>query len=163
MSLAEIIQTVKGYGCNLVQITGGEPLLQLPVHALMRQLVNCGCQVLLETGGHVDIALVPKEVTIVMDIKTPGSRMERHNCWSNLDRLKSTDEVKFVICDRADYEWARDVIRERDLEKRFLVLISPVYGSTLSDIARWVLEDHLRVRLQIQLHKWIWGPDVRGV
>ncbi|MBI3939283.1 MAG: radical SAM protein, partial [Acidobacteria bacterium] len=151
MTLGEIIGKVESYACPLVEITGGEPLLQAPVHLLMRRLIDRQKQVLLETGGHIDISPVPGKVTIILDIKTPASRMERHNLWSNLDILKPTDQVKFVICDRADYEWARDVIRRRNLEERFLILISPVHGSSLSDAANWLLQDHLKARLQIQL------------
>lgn len=163
MTIPEILQKVDSYRCNLVEVTGGEPLMQPAVHSLMRQLIDRGKKVLLETGGHIDITPVPAEATVILDIKTPSSKMERHNLWSNLDVLKPTDQVKFVVCNRADYEWARDVIRKHRLEERFLVLISPVHGSELSPLARWILDDHLKVRFQIQLHKWIWGPDMRGV
>ncbi|HEV8130889.1 MAG TPA: radical SAM protein [Acidobacteriota bacterium] len=162
-SLRQVLDEVGNYQCDLIEVTGGEPLLQPAVNILMRQLIGQGKKVLLETGGSLDISQVPNEVTIILDIKTPGSGMERHNLWSNLDILKPTDQIKFVVCDRKDYEWARQVIRDRKLEKRSQVLISPVYGSDLSQVAAWILEDNLKVRFQIQLHKWIWGPDARGV
>ncbi|MBI4456423.1 MAG: radical SAM protein [Acidobacteria bacterium] len=163
MSVSEILQKVNSFCCPLVEVTGGEPLLQSGVYSLMRRLIRDGKKVLLETGGHVDIAPVPPEATVILDLKTPGSKMERHNLWSNLDILKPTDQVKFVVCNREDYEWARDVIRQGKLDQRFLVLISPVYGSNLAQLAEWILQDHLKVRFQIQLHKWIWGPNRRGV
>ncbi len=163
MSLSQVLEEVDKHRCNLVEITGGEPLMQRPVHSLMRQLIDRGKKVLLETGGSLDISPVPKEVTIILDIKTPASNMDHQNLWSNLAILKPTDEIKFVICDREDYDWARQVICDQRLDERFHVLLSPVFGSNLSDLAGWILEDHLKVRFQIQLHKVIWGPDVRGV
>ena len=163
MSIPQVVARVEAYKCDLVEITGGEPLLQSGVIPLMRRLIESGSRVLLETGGSLDVAPVPSGVTIILDIKTPGSGMQEHNFWTNLGRLKPTDQVKFVICDREDYEWARDVIRNHRLEERCPVLISPVYGSDLAAVAKWMLQDRLKARFQIQLHKWIWGPDVKGV
>jgi len=163
MPLDRVLEEVDKYRCGLVEITGGEPLLQASVHTLMSQLIERGKKVLLETGGSLDISPVPSDVTIILDIKTPGSKMDHQNLWSNLDLLKPADEIKFVVCDREDYEWARQVILDRRLGERFRVLISPVFGSNLANLAGWILEDHLQARFQIQLHKIIWGADARGV
>ena len=163
MTISEIVRQVNSFECDLVEITGGEPLLQPEAHTLIRELIGNNKKVLLETGGSLDISPVPRETVIILDIKTPGSKMEHKNLWSNLDRLKTSDQIKFVVCDRTDYEWSRHVIREHRLDERFQVLISPVHGSDLRGIAGWILEDHLKVRLQLQLHKYIWGAEARGV
>jgi 7-carboxy-7-deazaguanine synthase len=164
MSVDEVVGAVEGYGCPLVEITGGEPLLQEDVYELMERLQRAGRTVMLETGGHRSIARVPSEVLKIVDVKCPGSGEADRNDWSNLVALAPHDEVKFVIRDRADYEFARGVISRHRLADRAAVLLSPVHGvlepRTLSE---WLLADRLPARLQLQLHKYIWPPDTRGV
>ena len=164
-SVGDVIAEVRAYNCNLVEITGGEPLLQRDVYPLMRRLLAAGKTVLLETGGHLDISHVPTPVVKVVDIKCPGSGEDARNDWDNLRRLAPHDEVKFVICDQADYEFARDVVRRHGLDRRSAgVLFSPVHGVLdPTQLAIWVLGDRLSVRLQVQLHKYVWGDDARGV
>ena len=164
-SLDDVLEEVQTYQCPLVEVTGGEPLLQEAVYPLMDSLVALGKTVLLETGGHRSTARVPPDVVTILDVKCPGSGESARNCWDNLDRLRPHDEVKFVVKDRADYEYARDVISVRALpEHAAAVHLSPVHGvldaKTLSE---WVLADHLPARVQLQLHKYIWSPDARGV
>ena len=165
MTLGDVLAEVDRFGCSLVEITGGEPLLQEEVYPLMDALVERGSTVLLETGGHRDASGVNPCVHRILDVKCPGSGESDRNWWSNLDRLRSIDEVKFVILDRADYEWARAVVVERGLERLCgAVLFSPVHGVLdLKALAEWVLADRLPVRVQVQLHKYIWGADARGV
>ena len=164
-SVDEVIETVDRYGCELVEITGGEPLLQADVYPLMESLLASGKTVLLETGGHIDISRVPPAVVKVVDVKCPGSGEAGRNEWRNLDRLAPHDEIKFVINDRADYEFARDVVRRHSLKrKNVVVLFSPVHRVLESaQLAAWVLHDRLSVRVQVQLHKYLWGDDARGV
>ena len=164
-SVEGVFREVEQYGCPLVEITGGEPLLQEDVYPLMQRLIESGRTVLLETAGHIDVSLVPSAVIKVMDVKCPGSGEAARNEWANIDRLASHDQVKFVIKDRADYEFAREVLQRHALDQRCeVVLFSPVHGvldpRTLS---AWVLEDRLPVRVQLQIHKYIWGADARGV
>jgi 7-carboxy-7-deazaguanine synthase len=164
-TLEDVLHEVEGYGCPLVEVTGGEPLLQEAVYPLMQSLVSMGKTVLLETGGHRSIARVPAEVVTILDVKCPGSGESARNCWENLTHVRPHDEVKFVVKDRADYEFARDVICIRSLPGRVAAIhLSPVHGvldpKTLSE---WVLADRLPVRVQLQLHKYIWSPDTRGV
>jgi 7-carboxy-7-deazaguanine synthase len=165
MSIDEVVARVDAYGCPTVEVTGGEPLLQPEVYPLMRRLLAAGKTVLLETGGHRSIANVPEGVVRVMDIKCPGSGEAEKTCWANLSRLTARDQVKFVIADRADYEYARAIVeRERLAECCGTVLFSPVHGElSLRDLAEWVLADRLPVRLQLQMHKYIWDPQTRGV
>jgi 7-carboxy-7-deazaguanine synthase len=165
MSVDDVISQVAGFGCDLVEITGGEPLLQRDVYSLMERLLETGRTVMLETGGHLSIADVPTEVIRIVDIKCPGSGESAKNHWANLDLLTKADEVKFVIKDRSDYEFARDVVASHDLVGRTrAVLFSPVHGVLAAkDLAAWILADTLKVRLQLQTHKYIWGADVRGV
>ena len=165
MSLDEVMAEVESYGCGLVEITGGEPLLQREVYPLMDRLLSAGRTVMVETGGHLSIEQVPEPVIKIVDVKCPGSGEAHRNEWANLARLARHDEVKFVIKDRADYEYARDVVRRHGLERRVAaVLFSPVHGVLDSkQLAAWILEDRLEVRLQLQVHKFIWGADVRGV
>jgi 7-carboxy-7-deazaguanine synthase len=164
MTLAKVLEEVAGHGCPLVEITGGEPLLQPGVHALMQKLCDSGYRVLLETGGGLDIAPVDPRVHRIVDVKCPGSGEAERNHWANLDRLRPDDQLKFVLAGRSDYEWARDQVRDRGLEARCTVLFSPVHGELeLEPLAAWVLEDRLAVRLQVQLHKLIWGAETRGV
>jgi 7-carboxy-7-deazaguanine synthase len=165
MSVDEVVSGVEAFECPVVEITGGEPLLQPDVYPLMQQLVDRGHTVLLETGGHRSIANVPPGVIRIVDVKCPGSGESDKNDWSNLDHLTATDEVKFVIQDRGDYEFAKAVIERYALEKRCgTVLLSPVHGVLAAhDLAAWILADRLPVRLQLQAHKYIWSPDARGV
>ncbi len=161
----EVVAEVRSYACPLVEVTGGEPLLQQDVYELMDRLVGEGCRVLIETGGHRDISRIPPSVVTVMDVKCPGSGEVGRVDWANLERLRVHDEVKFVVRDRADYEFAREVIARHALASRVsAVLLSPVHGvlepRTLSG---WVLEDRLPVRVQLQIHKYIWGANARGV
>ncbi|HEY7790982.1 MAG TPA: radical SAM protein [Vicinamibacterales bacterium] len=165
MSLDEVLQTVRGYDCPLVEITGGEPLLQADVYPLMEQLVEDGHTVLVETGGHRPIDRVPPQVVRIIDVKCPGSGEAHRMAWSNLDGLTANDEVKFVIADRGDYEYARSVIERHSLVGRCgAVLMSPVHGELEPRaLAAWILADRLPVRLQLQVHKYIWGAETRGV
>lgn len=165
MSVDEVLDRVEAYRCPLVEVTGGEPLLQPDVYPLMERLLASGHEVLLETGGHVSVERVPAGVSKILDVKCPGSGEAHRTCWENLDRLAAGDEVKFVIADRADYEYARDVAcRYRLPERCRSVLFSPVHGVLdLRTLAEWVLADRLPVRLQVQLHKYIWGAEARGV
>jgi 7-carboxy-7-deazaguanine synthase len=164
-SLDEVLAEVDRYDCQLVEITGGEPLLQDEVYPLMERLLAAGRTVMLETGGHRSITRVPREVVKIVDVKCPGSGESDRNDWSNLDALAPHDEVKFVVRDRADYEFSRDVIARYDLPLRSAaVLVSPVHGELDPRVlSQWMLEDHLPARLQMQLHKFIWPPDTRGV
>ena len=165
MSIDEVVAAVEQHGCPLVEITGGEPLLQEDVYALMSQLGEGGKTVMLETGGHRSIARVPRDVLKIVDIKCPGSGEADKNDWTNLDALAPHDEVKFVIKDRRDYEFARDVIERYNLAARTgAVLMSPVHGVLEPRIlSEWMLADRLPARLQVQLHKYIWTPTTRGV
>lgn len=165
MSVDDVVRAVEAYGCPMVEITGGEPLLQPDVVPLMERLLASGRTVLVETGGHRSIAGVPAGVIRVMDIKCPGSGEAGRNDWSNLALLTRNDQVKFVIGDRVDYEFARDVVtRERLAERCGAVLFSPVHGELHPrQLAEWVLADRLPVRVQLQLHKYIWDPQTRGV
>ncbi len=165
MSVDEVVAAVEGHGCSLVEITGGEPLLQEDVYPLMDRLLADGRTVMLETGGHRPTTRVPASVLKIVDIKCPGSGEAAKNDWSNLDRLEPHDEVKFVVQDRADYEFARGVIARHGLASRSAaVLMSPVHGVLEPrTLAEWMLADRLPARLQLQLHKYIWSPTTRGV
>jgi 7-carboxy-7-deazaguanine synthase len=164
-SIDEVIETVEAYDCPLVEITGGEPLLQEDVYELMERLMARGRTVMLETGGHRPIARVPPAVVKIVDVKCPGSGESGKNHWANLEQLAPHDEVKFVVTDRADYDYARDVIARHDLARRSVaILMSPVHGVLDPRLlSEWVLADHLPVRVQLQLHKFIWSPTTRGV
>jgi 7-carboxy-7-deazaguanine synthase len=164
-SVDDVVAAVEAYACPLVEITGGEPLLQEDVYPLIDRLMALDLTVLLETGGHRSIARVPAAVVKIVDVKCPGSGEAQRNDWSNLGRLAPHDEVKFVVSDRADYEFARRIIAEHHLAPRAgEILLSPVHGVLdAKSIAEWILEDHLPVRLQLQVHKYIWPPDTRGV
>ncbi len=165
IAVEDVVSTVAAFGCDLVEITGGEPLLQEDVYPLMTALVEGGMTVLLETGGHLAIDRVPAGVVRIVDVKCPASGESARNHWPNLDRLSPADQVKFVIQDRADYDFARHVIARHGLESRCAaVLLSPVHGVLApADLAAWILADGLPVRLQLQVHKYIWGAHVRGV
>ena len=161
----EIVDVVTRFECPLVEITGGEPLLQKNVLPLMSMLCDAAYTVLLETSGARDIAKVDPRVHRIMDLKTPGSGEVEKNLWSNIDYLGSRDEVKFVIGSREDYEWSCDKIRRFDLPKRcHAVLFSPIFGRIdPREIVEWILADRLDVRFQLQMHKFIWTPTQRGV
>ena len=165
MSVEDVVGRVRDYGCDLVEITGGEPLLQQEVYPLMDRLMAEGRTVMLETGGHLSVDRVPEAVIRIIDVKCPGSGEAAKNHWPNLDRLRSTDEVKFVIKDRADYEYARDVVAKHKLPGRCAaILFSPVHGvQDAKQLAEWVLADRLPVRVQLQTHKYIWDAHTRGV
>jgi 7-carboxy-7-deazaguanine synthase len=164
-SVDSVVEEVRSYGCDLVEVTGGEPLLQADVYPLMQRLLTTGHVVLLETGGHISIANVPDGIVRVVDIKCPGSGESQKTEWTNVERLAGRDEVKFVIADRTDYDYAKRVLEQFDLAARtHAVLFSPVHGVlAAADLARWVLDDRLKVRVQLQVHKYIWGANVRGV
>ena len=164
-SLDDIVARVKAFDCPLVEITGGEPLLQKNVYPLMQRLQDEGLTVMLETGGHLSIEQVPAGVVRVMDVKCPGSGESHRNDWTNMARLVPTDEVKFVIKDRADYEFAKDVVARHALVARVAAVhFSPVHGVLEPrQLAEWILQDRLEVRLQLQVHKYIWDPQTRGV
>jgi 7-carboxy-7-deazaguanine synthase len=164
MTTDEVISTVGGYPARLVELTGGEPLEQEEAYPLMDSLLERGYMVMLETGGHIDVGRVPKPVIKVIDIKCPDSREGHTVCWENLDLVQPHDEFKFVIGSRSDYEWSRATFLERFRDKPNAILFSPVHDDLPAvDLARWILEDGLPVRLQLQVHKYIWGADVRGV
>ena len=165
VSVDDVVERVEEYGCDLVEITGGEPLLQQDVYPLMRRLLDSGRTVMVETGGHRSIKDVPPEVVRIVDVKCPGSGESGRNHWENLDLVTARDEVKFVIRDRADYEYARDVVARHHLVGRTAaVLFSPVHDVLASrDLAAWILADRLPVRLQLQAHKYIWDANTRGV
>jgi len=164
-SVEEVIDAVERYRCPLVEITGGEPLLQEDVYALMDGLLARGRTVMLETGGHRSIARVPGPVIKIVDVKCPGSGESGRNDWANLSRLAPHDQVKFVVKDRADYEYARDIIARHQLDRTAgAVLLSPVHGILdARTLAEWMLQDRLPARLQLQLHKFIWPAAMRGV
>ena len=164
-TVADVVDTVMTFGCPLVEITGGEPLLQDDAYPLMADLLHRGLTVLLETGGHISVDRVPGGVVKIIDVKCPGSGESARNHWPNLDLLGPADEVKFVIQDRADYEFARGVVERHQLAGRCAaVLFSPVHDVLPPpDLASWILGDGLRVRLQLQVHKYVWGAHARGV
>ena len=165
MSVDEVVADVEARGCPVVEVTGGEPLLQADVYPLMQRLLDAGKTVLVETGGHRSIAKVPAGVVRIMDVKCPGSGESARNDWSNLALLTASDEVKFVIADRVDYEYARDIVQRENLTGRVAaVLFSPVHGELAAkQLAEWVIADRLEVRVQLQMHKYIWTPETRGV
>ena len=165
MRVDEVVARVAELRVPLVELTGGEPLLQKDAVPLMARLLEAGHEVLLETGGHLSVADVPERVVRIVDVKCPGSGEAARMHWPNLELLRPHDEVKFVLKDRADYEYARGVTAEHGLPRRAAaVLFSPVHGVLDPQaLAAWILEDHLTVRLQLQQHKYIWSPETRGV
>ena len=164
MTLDEVVRRVDDLGCRLVELTGGEPLLQPEAPDLMRALLERGYEVLLETGGSLPIEGVPVGVRRIVDVKCPGSGESSRNRWENLDALREGDELKFVIAGRDDYEWAARLVRERALHERTTVLFSAVHGGLPSGrLAGWVLDDALPVRVQVQMHKVLWPDRLRGV
>jgi len=165
VAIEDVVARVKAYECPVVEITGGEPLLQKQVYPLMQRLLDEKLTVMVETGGHLSIEHVPAGVLRIMDVKCPGSGESHRNDWTNMDRLVATDEVKFVLKDRADYEFARDVVARYGLISRIAAVhFSPVHGVLEPRLlAEWILADRLEVRLQLQVHKYIWDPATRGV
>jgi len=163
-SIDEVLAQVQDYECPLVEVTGGEPLVQIECLPFMTRLCDAGYTVLIETSGAVDIAPVDPRVHVILDVKCPGSAMTDRMHWPNLSRLTAKDEAKFVLADRADYDWAREILAQYDLGVRCKVLFSPVFGKVdVRELAEWILADRLPVRFQIQLHKHIWASDMRGV
>jgi 7-carboxy-7-deazaguanine synthase len=163
LSIEEVIDRVGSYGTKLVEITGGEPLAQQESFDLIRRLCDDGYEVLIETSGSIDVAPVDDRATVILDVKCPASGEASKNRWENLEHLKPRDEIKFVIADRADYDWARAMVKEKSLE-RWTLLFSPVWGEMdMKSLAEWMLADRVPARLQTQLHKHIWGAEARGV
>jgi 7-carboxy-7-deazaguanine synthase len=163
MSFDEVLADVARQKIQLVELTGGEPLAQKGCTTLAHQLVEAGYKVLIETGGSEDVAPLDSRVHIIMDIKCPGSGMHERNLWSNLDALKPSDEIKFVLADRADYDWALDIIKNRNLE-RFKLLFSAAFGLLQpKTLAEWMVTDKVQARLNLQQHKYIWHPRAKGV
>ncbi|MBP6822919.1 MAG: radical SAM protein [Acidobacteria bacterium] len=166
MSVDEVIEKVRDYNCKLVEITGGEPLVQKrECCELVRRLCDEGFTVLVETGGGLDASVLDERAIKILDVKCPGSGEAERNFWPNLERLNLADEIKFVIKDRADFDFALQVIAKFRLsERQPHILFSPVWAAVeLKDLANWVLDSGVRARMQLQLHKYIWGPDVKGV
>jgi 7-carboxy-7-deazaguanine synthase len=164
MSIEEIMLQVKRYQCKLVEITGGEPLAQAGVHELMTRLCDEGYDVLLETSGSIGISSVDARVRRIVDFKCPGSGMEKRNLWENVRQLKPIDEVKFVVKDRIDFDWSVEVTRRYELSNKCPVLMSPVFGDVEPiELANWILESKVNIRFQLQMHKFIWEPAMRGV
>ena len=166
VSIDSIMDQVRAFGVNLVEVTGGEPLAQKEAFKLIERLSNDGFEVLVETGNYVSTEGLDPRAKVILDIKCPASGEEPRNCWSNIERLRSDmDEVKFVVADEGDWQYAKRVIKEHGLETRAkAILISPVWGEIdLQQLAEWIAGSGLNVRMQLQLHKYIWGPEVRGV
>jgi len=166
ISIGDLMTQVGALGCNLVEVTGGEPLAQKEAFALITRLCEEGYEVLVETGGYVSTAAVDPRAKLILDVKCPASGEATRNHWPNLDRLRADkDEVKFVVANRGDWDFAREVTERYQLEKRaHAVLISPAWGEVeLKDLANWISKSGLRVRMQLQMHKYIWGPEARGV
>lgn len=164
MTVGEIFEAVQRYDCPLVEVTGGEPLLQKEVFLLMDRLIETGYAVLLETGGSIDIGKVNPRVIKIMDLKCPSSGECHRNLYSNLDKLQPYDEVKFVIGNREDYVWSKETVEKYRLSERFPVLFSTVFQQLEPrQLVEWVLQDKLKVRFQLQMHKYIWDPATKGV
>jgi 7-carboxy-7-deazaguanine synthase len=163
--VGDVLEKVAALGVPLVEITGGEPLLQKACPTLATCLLERGYRVLCETSGALPISILPADVVKIMDLKCPGSGEAERNHWPNIEALSKRDEVKFVLADRADYEWARDRVREHDLVRRCgAVLFSSAFGqASPRDIVEWILADGLEVRFQLQMHKYIWAPEKKGV
>ncbi|MDQ3173804.1 MAG: radical SAM protein, partial [Acidobacteriota bacterium] len=166
LSIDEVLAQVRAMGCNLVEVTGGEPLAQPHAFTLIKKLCEEGYEVLVETGGYVSTETLDPRAKIILDVKCPGSGEDARNHWPNLDVLRADkDEVKFVIANRSDWDFACDIIERFELEKRAkAVLISPIWiGVDLQEVASWITSSGLNVRMQLQMHKYIWGPEARGV
>lgn len=164
LTIDEILSKVRDYGCQLVEVTGGEPLAQSAALPLIARLCDAGYTVLIETSGAIDVQPVDQRARLILDVKCPDSGMTDRMHWPNLAYLTAKDEAKFVLASRADYEWARGIVAQYRLADRCTVLFSPVFGSLdLRPLAEWILADRLSVRFQLQMHKYIWAPDMRGV
>ena len=164
MEIKDILEKVEVYGCNLVEITGGEPLVQEGVHELMAVLCDQGYEVLIETGGSLDISSIDPRAKRIVDLKCPSSGMMKKNLLANIEYLRPTDEVKFVIGTREDFDWAVNMIQSHDLVRRCSVLMSVAFGVLEPvTLAEWILESKLNIRFQLQMHKYIWEPETRGV
>jgi 7-carboxy-7-deazaguanine synthase len=163
-SIAEIINEVKKYNCKLIEVTGGEPLVQKECLELMKKLCDEGFDVMLETGGSLPIKDIDERVMIVMDLKCPSSKMEKKNLYENINYLKPKDELKFVIGNREDYDWSKEIISKYDLKNKSEILFSVVFGELEPvTLVNWIIEDKLDVRYQLQMHKYIWHPETKGV
>jgi len=163
-SIEEILNEVKKYNCKLVEVTGGEPLVQNETLELMKRLCNEGFDVMLETGGSLPIKDIDERVLIIMDLKCPSSKMEKKNLYENIKFLKPKDELKFVIGNREDYDWSKKIISEYDLKDKSKILFSVVFGELEPvSLVNWIIEDKLDVRYQLQMHKYIWHPEEKGV
>ena len=164
MEITDIMSEIKQWDCNLVEVTGGEPLFQDECIDLLNELVNSNYEVMLETGGSLSISNVPKKVIKIVDFKCPSSKMVKKNLWSIVDDLQPHDEVKFVIGNRGDFDWAKDRITKYSLDKICTLLFSPTFGEIdPQQIVEWILADNLPVRMQMQMHKMIWSPEEKGV
>jgi 7-carboxy-7-deazaguanine synthase len=164
MTLDDVVEKALSFNCPQIEVTGGEPLLQPEVFPLMTRLADSGPTVLLETSGAHDIGPVDPRVHIIMDLKCPDSGECENNLWTNIDKLKPSDEVKFVVTSRRDFDWTVDIVQQHELDRRFSALISPVFGQIeLADLAAWILGSGLNLKMQLQLHKAIWSPTARGV
>lgn len=164
LTIEEILSEVKKYNCKLVEVTGGEPLVQRESLTLMSSLADNGFEVLLETGGSLPIKEIDPRVKIIMDLKCPSSGMLKKNLYENINYLKPSDEVKFVIGNREDYEWAKDILLRYSLTEKTEILFSAVFDKIEPvEIVNWILEDNLSVRYQLQMHKFIWNPETKGV
>ena len=164
MEITDIMSEIKRWDCNLVEVTGGEPLFQDECIDLLNELVNSNYEVMLETGGSLSISNVPKKVIKIVDFKCPSSKMVKKNLWSIVDDLQPHDEVKFVIGNRGDFDWAKDRITEYSLDKICTLLFSPTFGEIdPQQIVEWILAENLPVRMQLQMHKMIWSPEEKGV
>jgi len=164
MTVPEILSRVKSFRCGLVEVTGGEPLMQDGVNDLFRALCDCGYEVMVETSGSLEIGGIDGRVKRIVDFKCPGSGMLKKNLWSNVAALTAQDEVKFVILDREDFDWAVGKIREHGIDRRCTVLMSVVFGELEPfELARWMLDEGVNARFQLQAHKYIWEPSARGV
>ncbi len=163
-SIEEIINEVKSYNCKLVEVTGGEPLVQKECLELMKILCDEGFDVMLETGGSLPIKYIDERVLIIMDLKCPSSKMEKKNLYENINFLKPKDELKFVIGNREDYDWSKEIISKYDLKNKSEILFSVVFGELEPvSLVNWIIEDKLDVRYQLQMHKYIWHPETKGV
>jgi 7-carboxy-7-deazaguanine synthase len=163
-SFNEIIKKVNAFSSKHVEITGGEPLAQSNTIDLMHELIKLKYKVLLETGGSITIKTVPKEVHIIMDIKCPGSKMEQHNLYTNIEKLKPSDEVKFVIANKDDFIWTTETIKKYNIDQKAKILLSPAWGLLQPKLlVEWMLKIDIECRLNLQVHKWIWSPKQKGV
>ncbi len=164
MELDDLVAEIKKFGCGLVEITGGEPLFQKESLDLMKRLCDDGFSVMLETGGSLPVDDVDKRVMIIMDLKCPSSNMAKKNLYANIDLMKPADEIKFVIGSLEDYEWSKEIISKYDLNSKCSILFSAVFGKLEPvKLVEWILKDKLNVRFQLQIHKYIWEPNAKGV